>query len=171
MVKIFHLCLFIFLGLSVGGCVSGFPPVFTYFGYVKTAADVGSYAATNKSTTDHVLSAMTKKDCNLFRFLIREEVCREYEKEEDITLAKAEYQKEDIQILDSIKDPKITITYPEFDNVFSAVTVLDRAPPAVTIDYSVIDEIPLSVIIDYSVIDEIPLSVIIDYSVLNDYRI
>jgi murein L,D-transpeptidase YcbB/YkuD len=45
---------------------------------VKTAADVVSYGTTRKTLTDHVLDAVTGKDCNLINtFNKHRKVCRE----------------------------------------------------------------------------------------------
>ena len=45
---------------------------------VKTAADVVSYGATHKTLTDHVLSAVTGRDCNLVNVFDKyHKVCRE----------------------------------------------------------------------------------------------
>ena len=45
---------------------------------VKTAADVVSYGTTSKTLTDHVLDAITGRDCNLINtFSKYRKVCRE----------------------------------------------------------------------------------------------
>ena len=45
---------------------------------VKTAADVVSYGTTHKTLTDHVLSAVTGRDCNLVNVFDKyHKVCRE----------------------------------------------------------------------------------------------
>ena len=110
--KSFCLFLVIFLGLSVSGCVS-LPPLLTYLNYAKTAADVGSYATTDKSTTDHAVSAITKKDCNLFRFVMDKKVCKEHKKKEE----RNEYTQNDIWTPDSMKKPDVVIDLDLFDGV------------------------------------------------------
>jgi len=45
------------------------------FGYAKAGVDVVSYAATDKSTTDHLISAIEHEDCALHRALKEEEIC------------------------------------------------------------------------------------------------
>lgn len=42
---------------------------------VKLAGDGASYAASNKTITDHVLSQATGKDCKVFNVLTKESVC------------------------------------------------------------------------------------------------
>ena len=62
----------------MGGCA--LPPILTYIGYAKTAADGVSYIVYNKSTTDHAISYARDEDCALHRTFTDEEVC----KDEDI---------------------------------------------------------------------------------------
>ena len=45
-------------------------------GYVKLGADTTSYITTNKTTTDHVLSEVTQKDCKILRLLKDKDICK-----------------------------------------------------------------------------------------------
>ncbi len=45
--------------------------------YASTALSVISYVATGKGTSDHMLSAVTDKDCALHRMLMEKEICTE----------------------------------------------------------------------------------------------
>lgn len=44
---------------------------------VKLAGDGASYAASNKTITDHALSMVTGKECKVFNILTKESVCAE----------------------------------------------------------------------------------------------
>ena len=55
--------------------------------YSKTGADVLSYVATDKTTTDHTLSYIFKKDCSLARSLKFKAICNEIRKE-NVSLTK-----------------------------------------------------------------------------------
>ncbi len=60
----------------LSGCAAlSLPPFFTYLGYTKTAADAVSYMATEKTLTDHAISAALEKDCVMFRALSNENIC------------------------------------------------------------------------------------------------
>ena len=43
----------------------------------KTVGDVGSYARTGKTLTDHAISKYTGKDCRTFNILEEKELCEE----------------------------------------------------------------------------------------------
>ena len=43
----------------------------------KTVGDVGSYARTGKTLTDHAISTYTGKDCRTFNILEEKELCEE----------------------------------------------------------------------------------------------
>ncbi len=119
--KVFHLILLSFLGFSISGC-AGLPPLITYLGYVKTAADIGSFLETDKTLTDHALSAITEEDCALFRAVMNEEVCRNKKKKEKVLAKTPEETKEEyqnIRTVDSMVNPNVTIDY----------SVLDDLPP------------------------------------------
>ena len=47
------------------------------FETAKTAGDIGSYATTKKTLTDHVISKYTGKDCRTFNILEDKELCEE----------------------------------------------------------------------------------------------
>tara|TARA_B100000315_G_C14424043_1_gene516949 strand:- start:249 stop:539 length:291 start_codon:yes stop_codon:yes gene_type:complete len=49
--------------------------------YSKNSADFLSYITTDKTTTDHALSYMFKKDCSLVRSLKLNQICQEINKE------------------------------------------------------------------------------------------
>jgi hypothetical protein len=66
------------LPLVTGAC--GVPVVLTAASY---GADGVSYAETGKSTTDHLASMVTKKDCAFWRVFRSEQVCREREGNRD----------------------------------------------------------------------------------------
>jgi len=63
------------VGALLGGCVAA-PPALMVLCYIKTGADVVSYATTKKGTTDHVISAYMDKDCALHRVVFDEDVCK-----------------------------------------------------------------------------------------------
>ena len=52
---------------------------FKYIGYGKGAADVVSYKATGKTTTDHFISAAIGKDCKIGRIIKKKPVCVEFD--------------------------------------------------------------------------------------------
>jgi hypothetical protein len=60
------------LGTWLAGC--GLPPAVAI---MSTAADGFSFIATGKSFSDIALSAMTDKDCAVFRIVTNNEICRE----------------------------------------------------------------------------------------------
>lgn len=63
------------IGFILNGCVAA-PPALITLGYLKTGADVVSYATTKKSTTDHAISAYMDKDCALHRAVTEDKVCK-----------------------------------------------------------------------------------------------
>lgn len=65
------------LMLPVGACA---PAAVTAVSY---GADGVSYAESGKSTTDHLASMVSKKDCALWRVFRNEKVCREREGNQD----------------------------------------------------------------------------------------
>lgn len=62
------------VGFILSGCV--LPPALVTLSYMKTGADVVSYAITKKGTTDHVISAYMDKDCALHRVVTDGEICK-----------------------------------------------------------------------------------------------
>lgn len=68
--------------IFLSGCAA-LPPFLSYLSYTKTAADAISYLATKKSTTDHLMSAAMEKDCAMHRALKNEEVCVDYDSEDN----------------------------------------------------------------------------------------
>lgn len=59
-----------FLALPLGGCA--LPPIVVLASY---AADAVSYAATDKTVTDHVFSAVARSDCSFVRILKEKPIC------------------------------------------------------------------------------------------------
>ena len=49
--------------------------------YSKTGADIISYANTQKTTSDHLISYVFSKDCSLARTLKLQAICNEIQKE------------------------------------------------------------------------------------------
>ena len=60
------------LAVWLAGC--GLPPALTI---IATVADGISFAANGKSLSDVALSAMTEKDCAVYRIISNNEICRE----------------------------------------------------------------------------------------------
>ena len=91
-----------FMVLAIAGVASGcaMPPILTYLSYAKTAADIGLWVETEKTVTDHALSAITKEDCVMFRVLKNKEVCKPKEK-----VVSKEEEYEDIWSVDSYRYP------------------------------------------------------------------
>ena len=54
---------------------------FNTLNYSKNSADFLSFVTTDKTTTDHALSYMFKKDCSLSRTLKLKQICQEVYKE------------------------------------------------------------------------------------------
>ncbi len=72
---------FIWIGsltLVLSGCIAGIPPAVMIASY---AADGVSYVATGKSVSDHAISAVAEQDCAMFRLIILEHPCRDWEHE------------------------------------------------------------------------------------------
>ena len=70
----------LFLVLMLEACTTAGP--ITYLSYGKTLADLISYLATNKTTTEHGLDFLTGQDCK-FSYVLEEkdikEVCKQRE--------------------------------------------------------------------------------------------
>jgi len=73
------------LSISLQGCVllassaggsAGTIQVAQTIDMVKTAGDVGSAAVTNKTLTDHALSALSGKDCRVFNIFDKKKICK-----------------------------------------------------------------------------------------------
>ena len=83
--NLFPLLPFIAFSLLLVGCVPiGLPamfvnvPALTYVGYGNSAFNVVSFAGSGKSVSDHMLSNMTGKDCNMMNLFNAEGmVCSE----------------------------------------------------------------------------------------------
>ena len=63
------------LASSAGGS-AGTIQVAQTLDMVKTAGDVGSAAVTNKTLTDHALSAISGKDCRVFNIFDKKKICK-----------------------------------------------------------------------------------------------
>jgi hypothetical protein len=55
--------------------------IFDTLNYSKNSADFLSFVTTDKTTTDHALSYIFKKDCSLARTLKLKQICQEIYKE------------------------------------------------------------------------------------------
>ena len=79
-VKYMRFLFVLFSVLLLGACTTVGP--ITYLSYGKTLADLISYLATNKTTTEHGLDFLTGQDCK-FSYVLEEkdikEVCRKRE--------------------------------------------------------------------------------------------
>lgn len=75
--KIFILLSFLFLN----SCSISLQTIIDSLNYSKNSADFLSYVTTDKTTTDHALSYMFKKDCSLARTLKLKQICQEVFKE------------------------------------------------------------------------------------------
>ena len=75
--KIFILLSFLFLN----SCSISLQSIIDSLNYSKNSADFLSYVTTDKTTTDHALSYMFKKDCSLARTLKLKQICQEVYKE------------------------------------------------------------------------------------------
>ena len=75
--KIFILLSFLFLN----SCSLSLQSIFDSLNYSKNSADFLSFVTTDKTTTDHALSYMFKKDCSLARTLKLKQICQEVFKE------------------------------------------------------------------------------------------
>ena len=74
-----------FLALGLEGCVllassaggsAGTIQMAQTIDMVKTAGDVGSAAVTNKTLTDHALSALSGKDCRVLNIFDKKKICK-----------------------------------------------------------------------------------------------
>jgi murein L,D-transpeptidase YcbB/YkuD len=65
----------VLLASSAGGS-AGTIQVAQTIDMVKTAGDVGSAAVTNKTLTDHALSALSGKDCRVLNIFDKKKICK-----------------------------------------------------------------------------------------------
>jgi murein L,D-transpeptidase YcbB/YkuD len=65
----------VLLASSAGGSASTIQVAQT-IDMVKTAGDVGSAAVTNKTLTDHALSALSGKDCRVLNIFDKKKICK-----------------------------------------------------------------------------------------------
>lgn len=84
MIKSIHLLLVLTL-TTLQGCVllassaggsAGTIQVAQTIDMVKTAGDLGSVVATNKTVTDHALSALSGKDCRILNIFDKKKICK-----------------------------------------------------------------------------------------------
>ena len=75
--KIYFLSIFFILN----NCSMSLQSFFEALNYSKNSADFLSYVTTDKTTTDHALSYLFKKDCSLARSLKLKQICEEINKE------------------------------------------------------------------------------------------
>lgn len=84
MIKSIHLLLVLTL-TTLQGCVllassaggsAGTIQVAQTIDMVKTAGDLGSVVATNKTVTDHALSALSGKDCCILNIFDKKKICK-----------------------------------------------------------------------------------------------
>ena len=80
--KKFFLNVLFFLSLSLfASCSMSFQSIAEILNYTKNSADVLSFVTTDKTTTDHALSYLFKKDCSLSRSFKFKKICEEINKE------------------------------------------------------------------------------------------
>ena len=65
----------VLLASSAGGS-AGTIQVAQTIDMIKTAGDVGSAAVTNKTLTDHALSALSGKDCRVMNIFDKKKICK-----------------------------------------------------------------------------------------------
>jgi len=65
----------VLLASSAGGSASTIQVAQT-IDLVKTTGDIGSAAVTNKTLTDHALSALSGKDCRVFNVFDKKKICK-----------------------------------------------------------------------------------------------
>lgn len=65
----------VLLASSAGGSVATIQTAQT-IDVIKTAGDLGSAAVTNKTITDHAISALSGKDCRLLNVLSKKNICK-----------------------------------------------------------------------------------------------
>ena len=75
--KIFFVSIFFILN----NCSMSLKSLFDVLNYSKYSADFLSYVTTDKTTTDHALSYLFKRDCSLARSLKLKQICEEINKE------------------------------------------------------------------------------------------
>ena len=76
---------FIFIFFILSNCSISLSTLFDTIVYSKNSADFLSFVNTDKTTTDHGLSYLFKKDCTLARALKFKKICQEINKKDLIT--------------------------------------------------------------------------------------
>jgi hypothetical protein len=65
----------VLLASSAGGSASTIQVAQT-IDMIKTTGDIGSAAVTNKTLTDHAISALSGKDCRILNILHKKNICK-----------------------------------------------------------------------------------------------
>ena len=73
--------LFLSIFFVLNNCTMTLQSFFEALNYSKNSVDFLSFITTDKTTTDHALSYLFKKDCSLARSFKFNKVCREINKE------------------------------------------------------------------------------------------
>jgi len=81
MMKSIYKIYFLFFFLILNNCSISLQSLFDTLNYTKNSADVATYFITDKTTTDHALSYLFKKDCSIARSLKLKQICQEINKE------------------------------------------------------------------------------------------
>ncbi|HBC06057.1 MAG TPA: hypothetical protein DC046_00560 [Rhodospirillaceae bacterium] len=103
----------------MGGCALPVP-----IQVASWAIDIISVVATEKSITDHGLSALTSKDCALYRAVTEDDnvVCRDIDGRKDVMTADAG------QDIKALADKDILPAAPGFDTIEAQIAKADTAP-------------------------------------------
>ena len=106
---------FIFIFFTLNSCSTSIQSIIDTFNYSKNSADVFSFVTTDKTTTDHGLSYLFRKDCTLSRALKFNKICQEINKKDLISYneylnfnkTKKVYKKERVVRIKKIKVPSM----------------------------------------------------------------
>lgn len=130
--------------LLLNGCT--LPVGLEIASWIKTIGDVGSYVATEKSLTDHVVSNYNDEDCAFHRWFLGDDICKP-----NVQIAEID----DSKIKPNNKDVKIQALFPPKEPKIKAATPADT--PSVIVDLSVLDDLPPkpSVTINWDVLDNL----------------
>ena len=109
------LVLFSFFFLN--NCTMTLQSLFDTFNYSKTGLDIISYSTTSKTSTDHALSFVFKKDCALARTIKLQNICKEAKKKNNVDLAKYHdklyrsnlYKLERVMLLKNKKNKQVSL--------------------------------------------------------------
>ena len=106
---------FIFIFFILNNCSISLSTLFEAFTYSKNSVDFLSFITTDKTTTDHGLSYLFKKDCTLTRALKFKKICQEINKKDlisyneylNLNKTKKVYKKERVVRIKKIKVPSM----------------------------------------------------------------